>query len=69
MLKSKAIFERKTDDFRPKDCVIEKVIELTVQEYDAFSQEGNHSLGNDIIAGTFFVVGSNDEQAIFSNAD
>lgn len=39
MLKTKAIFERKTDDFRPKDCVIEKVMELTAQEYDAFSQD------------------------------
>ncbi|WP_094551447.1 DUF6329 domain-containing protein [Petroclostridium xylanilyticum] len=38
MLKTKAIFERKTDDFQPKDCVIEKVIELTSQEYDAFSK-------------------------------
>lgn len=38
MLKTKAIFERKTDDFQPKDCVIEKVIELTSQEYDAFSR-------------------------------
>ena len=38
MLKTKAIFERKTDDFQPKDCVIEKVIELTSQQYDAFSK-------------------------------
>lgn len=37
MLKTKAIFERKTNDFKPKDCVIEKVIELSQQEYDEFS--------------------------------
>lgn len=28
MLKTKAIFERKTADFQPRDCVIEKIIEL-----------------------------------------
>ena len=38
MLKTKAIFERKIDDFQPKDCVIEKVIELTSQLYDSFSK-------------------------------
>jgi len=38
MLKTKAIFERKTNDFQPRDCVIEKIIELTSQQYDAFSK-------------------------------
>ncbi|MEW6065119.1 hypothetical protein SAMN02745133_02550 [Desulforamulus putei DSM 12395] len=38
MLRTKAIFERKTNDFQPRDCVIEKIIELTSQEYDAFSK-------------------------------
>ena len=38
MLKTKAIFERKTDDFQPKDCVIEKVIALTSHEYNGFSK-------------------------------
>lgn len=38
MLTTKAIFERKTDDFQPKNCVIEKIIELVSQEYDAFTQ-------------------------------
>ncbi|HHV13022.1 MAG TPA: hypothetical protein GXX75_22370 [Clostridiales bacterium] len=38
MLKTKAVFERKTDDFQPRDCVIEKIIELASQEYDAFSK-------------------------------
>lgn len=38
MLKTKAIFERKTDDFQPKDCVIEKTIRLTAAEYDVFSR-------------------------------
>ncbi len=33
MLKTKAIFERKTDDFQPRDCVIEKVIELASRDY------------------------------------
>jgi len=37
MLKTKAIFERKTNNFETKDCVIEKVIELSPQEYDSFS--------------------------------
>lgn len=37
MLKTKAVFERKTNDFEPKNCVIEKVIELTSGDYDAFS--------------------------------
>jgi len=31
MLKTKAIFERKTNDFQPRDCVIEKIIEFTSQ--------------------------------------
>jgi len=39
MLKTKAIFERKTNDFQPRDCVIEKIIGLTSQEYDAFSKK------------------------------
>lgn len=38
MLKTKAVFERKTDDFRPRDCVIEKIVELASGEYDAFSK-------------------------------
>ncbi len=38
MLRTKAIFERKTNDFQPRDCVIEKIIELASQEYDAFSR-------------------------------
>jgi len=37
MLKTKAVFERKTADFQPRDCVIEKIIGLTSREYDAFS--------------------------------
>lgn len=37
MLKTKAIFERKTDDFQPKDCVIEKTTRLTAAEYDTFT--------------------------------
>ena len=28
MLKTKDVFERKTDEFQPRDCVIEKVVEL-----------------------------------------
>jgi hypothetical protein len=38
MLKTKAVFERKTDDFQPRDCVIEKIIELASGEYDVFSK-------------------------------
>jgi len=38
MLKTKAIFYRKVDDFEPKNCVIEKVVALTSQDYDAFSK-------------------------------
>lgn len=38
MLKSKAIFERKTPEFQPRDCIIEKIIELASREYDAFSK-------------------------------
>jgi hypothetical protein len=38
MLKTKAIFERKTNDFQPRDCVIEKIIELNSREYDTFSK-------------------------------
>lgn len=37
MLTTKAIFERKVDDFEPKNCVIEKVVALTSQEYNKFS--------------------------------
>lgn len=36
MLKTKAIFERKIDDFLAKDCAIEKVIRLSGTEYDTF---------------------------------
>lgn len=38
MLTTKAVFERKTDDFQPRDCVIEKIVELDSGEYDAFSK-------------------------------
>ena len=38
MLATKAVFNRKVDDFEPKSCVIEKVIALTSQDYDEFSQ-------------------------------
>ncbi|WP_283608445.1 DUF6329 domain-containing protein [Faecalispora anaeroviscerum] len=38
MLKTKAIFEKKTDDFNPRECVIEKIIDLSTQKYDAFSK-------------------------------
>ncbi len=38
MLTTKGIFHRKINDFEPKTCVIEKVISLTAQDYDAFSQ-------------------------------
>ncbi|OLN30100.1 DUF6329 domain-containing protein [Desulfosporosinus metallidurans] len=38
MLKTKAIFERKTDDFEPKDCIIEKTVRLTAAKYDVFSK-------------------------------
>jgi len=37
MLKTKAIFSRKENDFEPKDCVIEKVITLGGSEYDRFA--------------------------------
>ncbi len=37
MLTTKAIFERKVDDFEPKNCVIEKVVTLTSPEYNKFS--------------------------------
>ena len=38
MLTTKAVFQRKTIEFEPKDCIIEKVITLASQEYDAFSE-------------------------------
>ena len=38
MLKTKAIFERKTDDFQTKECIIEKTVRLTAAEYDVFSK-------------------------------
>jgi len=38
MLKTKAIFERKTADFQPRDYVIEKITGLTSREYDVFSK-------------------------------
>jgi len=37
MLTTKAIFERKVDDFEPKDCIIEKVVALASHEYNKFS--------------------------------
>ncbi len=36
MLTTKAVFNRKLDDFEPKNCVIEKVVALTSHEYDKF---------------------------------
>jgi len=38
MLKTKAIFERKTVDLQHRDCVIEKIIKLNSREYDTFSK-------------------------------
>jgi len=38
MLTTKAAFDRKVKDFEPKNCVIEKVITLKPQDYDAFSK-------------------------------
>lgn len=38
MLKTKAIFHRKVDDFEPKNCVIEKIISLSTHDFDAFSK-------------------------------
>ena len=38
MLKTKAIFHRKVNDFEAKNCVIEKVISLSTHEFDAFSK-------------------------------
>ena len=38
MLATKAVFNRKVDDFEPKSCVIEKVVALMSQDYDEFSQ-------------------------------
>lgn len=38
MLTTKAVFNRKLDDFEPKNCVIEEVIALTYHEYDKFSE-------------------------------
>lgn len=37
MLKTKAVFERKTNNFHSNDCIIEKIIRLTAQEYDKIS--------------------------------
>lgn len=36
MLKLKAVFERKTNEFPAKDCQIEKVVELPQEEYVSF---------------------------------
>lgn len=38
MLETKAVFFRKEADFRPKSCVIEKVIRLSGAEYDSFAR-------------------------------
>ena len=37
MLKTKAVFERKVTESNPKDCVIEKVITLSNEDYDFFT--------------------------------
>ena len=37
MLHTNAVFSRKESDFRPKDCVVEKVVRLSGAEYDSFA--------------------------------
>ena len=36
MLKTKALFERKTNSFEPTECIIEKTVYLGTTEYDRF---------------------------------
>lgn len=38
MLKTKAIFERKTDSFVSQECLIEKIVRLDTDEYNRFRQ-------------------------------
>lgn len=38
MLTTKAIFARKENWFEPQDCMIEKIVELSAEDYKAFSQ-------------------------------
>ena len=38
MIKTKAIFERKADEFQLNDCIIEQIIHLEASEFDMFSK-------------------------------
>ena len=38
MIKTKAIFERKADEFKLNDCIIEQIIHLGADEFDMFSK-------------------------------
>ena len=48
MLRTKAIFERKTNDFQPRDCVLEKIIEIADSNIEIVSEATTSEL-NDFV--------------------